>query len=93
MLACIVFQFLRFTWDGRSAHEGLPSLWREKMEACLVLLGGRGLDRYPGLLLLSLMLLLMLMLLLLLITIARFGGEPMILNDNEKNKIKKKMKK
>ena len=59
------------------------------MEACLVLvLGGRGLDRYPGLLLLSLMLLLMLMLLLLLITIARFGGEPMILNDNEKNKIK-----
>ena len=60
------------------------------MEACLVLLGGRGLDRYPGLLLLSLMLLLMLMLLLLLITIARFGGEPMILNDNEKNKIKKK---
>ena len=53
------------------------------MEVCLVLLGGRGLDRYPGLLLLSLMLLLMLMLLLLLITIARLGGEPMIF-DNEK---------
>ena len=53
------------------------------MEACLVLLGGRGLDRYPGLLLLSLMLLLMLMLLLLLITIARLGGEPVIFQNEE----------
>ena len=32
-------------WDGRSAQDGLPSRWRENMEACLVLLGGRGLDR------------------------------------------------